>query len=131
MKGVSLWRRIGAMFTDPRTWSTLFYMILKLPLGIFYFVFTVVFCSISLAFVAAPFAKLGALAMHIPLENSCGSDNQWVCNVANWWSSWPGAIVMCLIGLVMVFTTLHIIRGMGRLHGNIAKHLLVAGTVAE
>ncbi|HQX66579.1 MAG TPA: sensor domain-containing protein, partial [Dokdonella sp.] len=33
----SIWQRIGAMFTDPRSWSTLFYMLLMLPLGIVYF----------------------------------------------------------------------------------------------
>ncbi len=28
--------RIGAMFTDPRTWSTQLYFLLMLPLGIVY-----------------------------------------------------------------------------------------------
>ena len=30
-------QRIGAMFTDPRTWGTMVYMLLMLPLGILYF----------------------------------------------------------------------------------------------
>ena len=36
-----LLKRIVAMFTDPRTWSTLLYMLLMLPLGIVYFTIAV------------------------------------------------------------------------------------------
>ncbi|EQD55483.1 sensor protein, partial [mine drainage metagenome] len=33
VRELPLLKRIGAMFTDPRTWGTLFYMLLMLPLG--------------------------------------------------------------------------------------------------
>src|SRR5258706_8558938 len=33
-----IWARIGAMLSDPRTWTTLAYLLLMLPLGIIYFV---------------------------------------------------------------------------------------------
>ena len=36
-QNLTIWQRIGAMFTDPRSWSTLLYMLLMLPLGILYF----------------------------------------------------------------------------------------------
>ncbi|WP_425479043.1 sensor domain-containing protein [Xanthomonas populi] len=39
-------QRIGAMFTDVRTWSTMLYFLLMLPLGIIYFsVFTTLFVA--------------------------------------------------------------------------------------
>jgi hypothetical protein len=38
---------------------------------------------------------------------------------------------MSVCGIVMLFATLHIVRGLGYLHGQIAKHLLVAGTAGE
>ena len=42
-----LWDRIKDALTDIRTWSSLFYMFLMLPLGIVYFVIAVVGLSVS------------------------------------------------------------------------------------
>jgi hypothetical protein len=50
-QGQPLMKRIGSMFTDARTWTTLFYMLLMLPLGIIYFTIAVTLLSVSLAFV--------------------------------------------------------------------------------
>src|SRR5690606_41783820 len=52
--GRPLLQRIGEMFTDPRSWSTLAYMLLMLPLGIFYFTIAITLLSISLAALLAP-----------------------------------------------------------------------------
>ena len=52
------WERIKDMLGDRRTWTTLIYMVLQLPLGIFYFMVTVIGLSISLALLCLP---LGAL----------------------------------------------------------------------
>ena len=40
--------RIVDMLKDPRTWGTIVYLLLMLPLGIFYFVFAVVGLTVSL-----------------------------------------------------------------------------------
>jgi len=56
-QGLPLLKRIGAMFTDGRTWTTLFYMLLMLPLGIIYFTITVTLLSLSLGLIGSPFAK--------------------------------------------------------------------------
>jgi hypothetical protein len=32
---------------------------------------------------------------------------------------------MCVIGFLLIFISLHLVRGIGRLHGQLAKHLLV------
>jgi len=47
----------------------------------------------------------------------------------HWWSGWPGSILASVFGIAMFFATLHIVRALGFLHGQIAKHLLVAGNV--
>jgi hypothetical protein len=52
--GMSLLQRIGRMFTDVHTWTTLCYMWLMLPLGIVYFTVAVTLLSVSVAFIAAP-----------------------------------------------------------------------------
>ena len=43
---------------------------------------------------------------------------------------WGDAIGMCVIGIVLLFATMHLARALGRLHGNIAKHMLVPRPVA-
>ena len=128
-RGMSFWQRVGAMFSDPRTWSALFYMFIMLPLGIIYFTLAVTFLSTSIAFVAAPLVKVILEANDIPYGSCNGSAV--VCDWVHWWSSWPGTFCMSVCGIVMLFATLHIVRGLGYLHGQIAKHLLVAGTVRE
>ena len=40
----------------------------------------------------------------------------------------PGAgeaVALCLLGSVLLFVTLHLVRGLGMLHGQLAKQLLV------
>lgn len=43
-----VWRRVFGVFTDPRTYGALFYMLLALATGIFYFTWTVTGASLSL-----------------------------------------------------------------------------------
>ncbi|GAB2544340.1 sensor domain-containing protein [Rhodanobacter koreensis] len=116
-QGQPLLKRIGAMFTDGRTWGTLFYMLLMLPLGIIYFTIAVTLLSVSLAFIGSPFVK------------AFGFDviNMNVDGFSYYGPGWAGTIALCLVGIVLLFATLHLVRGIGRLHGQIAKHLLVPG----
>lgn len=127
-RGMSIWKRIGAMFSDPRSWSAMFYMLMMLPLGIIYFTLAVTMLSTSLALAGAPIFKLiGDIA---GFQNSCDAA-AWICGPVMWLNSWPGSFVLCVIGIMLVFVTLHMVRGLGYLHGQIARHLLVAGTVKE
>ena len=128
-RGMSFWQRIGAVFSDPRTWGTLFYMFMMLPLGIAYFTLAVTLLATSLALALAPIAKVVLEAFGIPYASCNGSAT--VCEWVSWWGSWPGTVCASIIGIVMVFATLHIVRGLGYLHGQLAKHLLVAGSAKE
>jgi uncharacterized membrane protein len=129
-RGMSFWQRIGAVFSDPRTWSTLFYMCMMLPLGIIYFTIAVTLLSTSLALALAPIAKAVMDAMGFENYSTCDGPS-WVCDWVHWWSGWPGAILMCAFGIAMLFASLHIVRALGYLHGQLAKHLLVTGSVRE
>ena len=126
--GMSLWARIGAMFTDPRSWSTLFYMLMMLPLGIIYFTLAVTLLSVSLGFVGAPIVKL--VANLSGFQDSCDGP-AWICNWVLWLDGWGAALVLCVIGVLLLFVTLHMVRALGRLHGQMAKHLLLTGTARE
>ena len=55
---LGFWARIGNMLKDPRTWSTLAYLLLMLPLGIVYFVTAITGLSLSLALIVAPLVEL-------------------------------------------------------------------------
>jgi uncharacterized membrane protein len=112
------WRsRIKDMFTDPRTWSTLFYMVLMLPLGIIYFTIAVTGISLSLALMAAPVAQV--LAYYDVIGGGIYWDGGRIV---------PPLILTPLvyvIGVFLGFAMLHLARGIGRLQGALAKHLLV------
>jgi uncharacterized membrane protein len=116
--------RIGMLFTDPRNWSSMLYMLLMLPLGTVYFTLAVTLLTTSLSFIAAPlmvwlgFAEVNAdfdgwvfLGMH---------DGVFGTSFGYW-----ALPVLFVLGFVLLFLTLHLARGIGKLHGLFAKHLLV------
>jgi uncharacterized membrane protein len=123
-KHMSLFQRIGAMFTDPRSWSSMLYGLLQLPLGIFYFTLIVTWLAVSLAFIAAPVVKLVAVLGHWD-TGTCVGLSDGFCAGIEWLSGWGGAAVLCVLGLLLFFALLHVARGLGHLHGQLAKHLLV------
>jgi uncharacterized membrane protein len=128
-RGMSFWKRIGAMFGDPRTWGTLFYMLLMLPLGIVYFTITITMLAISISFAGAPILKLVAAAFHVD-DTTCDLGG-WPCDFVLWLNGWPAAFCLCVLGVVLLFATLHMVRALGFLHGQVARHLLVADAAKE
>ena len=108
--------RIGAMFIDPRTWSTMLYQLLMLPLGIAYFTVVVVMLSIGAAMIALPFGYWFGFGEYIRLDGFSLFDPS-----SPW--TWPLSI---LAGVVLVFATLHLARFVGRMHGKLAKTMLVS-----
>jgi hypothetical protein len=112
---LGLWARIGAMFTDSRTWTTLAYFILMLPLGIIYFVVAVGGLSLGLAFVVnLPVAVLYHFDL---LGESIGPF---------WLATATGSLIMSAVGILILTTLMHAARGIGRVHARIAKRFLVA-----
>jgi hypothetical protein len=112
---LSIWQRIGAMFTDPRTWSTLFYMLLMMPLGIVYFSIITVGMALALGFMATP-------VMYLMGE----VDGIVILDGTNLFLTSPYWLpVIFAAGVLLLFIMLHVARGIGQLHGQLAKHLLV------
>lgn len=114
-RGQPLMTRIGAMFTDPRTWSTMLYMVLMLPLGIAYFTVAVTALSVSLGLI------VGGLSYGLQAIGIDVFDVNWYIGHPEWWEA-PLASILGVLGL---FVTLHLARGVGKVHGLLAKHLLV------
>lgn len=121
----TLWQRIGDMLRDVRTWTTLAYFVLRLPLGIAYFVIAVVGLAVG---TALPTGALWELARRLGLHDASGrphvgAGDGWVLTL----DSWPGLILAFLAGIVVLTLTLHAARGIGRLHARLAKAMLVVG----
>jgi uncharacterized membrane protein len=107
------WASIKAILIDPRTWGSLFYMMLMLPLGIIYFTCIAIGLSLSAGLVSSPIAWM----FGVPVTYSMDGQN-----------FLPPVMVMPLltvVGVFLLFGTLHLARGVGRFHAQLAKHLLV------
>ena len=113
------WSRVGEMLKDRRTWTTLAYLILMLPLGIAYFVIAVVGLSLSLVFTFTP---LVYLSDHYGWFDQPGS----VHMSPAWLESLWAVPFMMLAGILLLTLVMHIARGVGRLHAMYAKALLVS-----
>jgi uncharacterized membrane protein len=114
----TFWARIGNAITDLRTWSSMFYLLLMLPLGIIYFVIAVVGLAMSLGVSgSALFALITNDASHIQIDNV-----PWLNHLVH---TAPGLALMAALGVLLFFVVLHIARGIGWLHGRIAEGLLV------
>lgn len=107
--GKSWGTRIAELFTDPRTWATMLYFLLMLPLGIAYFFVVVTGLVIPLSLIAAPFAELAGWSVGWPDGIN---------------PAWAGPLAL-VAGVLLLFVTLHVCRLIGRGHAQLAKHLLV------
>jgi uncharacterized membrane protein len=111
--------RIMDMLKDPRTWGTLLYFFLMLPLGILYFTFVLVGVIVSLALFIAPIAVLLHFGGLITIDGEIQSPH-------------PALLpLISILGIVLLTITMHLARGIGYLHGQLAKSLLVRAPRSE
>lgn len=112
-RNVPFVERVKTMFTDPRTWSTMLYMLLQLPLGIFYFVLFVTMLSVGLALALNPivYATVGFGLIDI--------------NGEYWMPPLALQPFTMILGIVLLFGLLHLARGVAKFQGALAKSLLV------
>jgi uncharacterized membrane protein len=113
--------RILEMLKDPRTWGTLLYLLLMLPLGVFYFTFAVVGIVVSIATIVAPIAALLYDAGLITIDGEV--QMQTVHPVL--------LPLISILGFLLLTITMHLARGIGYLHGQLAKLLLVRSQGTE
>ena len=115
------WTRVGQMLKDRRTWTTLAYLILMLPLGIVYFVMAVVGLAVSLAFIFAPLVEIASRFGWLDLPDDVHMNPPWLDSL---WT----LPLMVLAGVLLLTLLMHLARGIGKLHAMYAKALLVAPT---
>ncbi len=106
--------RVMFWLKDRRTWTTLLYMTLQLPLGITYFVSTVTSVSVGVWLMSVP--VLQSVTGRTYVQVGAGRELLF--------ESWTFPFLV-VGGLALLLTTLHVVRLVGRLHGAYAKALLV------
>jgi uncharacterized membrane protein len=119
-KPQSFTTRIKSMLTDRRTWTTLVYFVLMLPLGVAYFTVAVTGLATATALLLAPLALIGHQFGWITIEGE-------IVPLPGPWA----AAAACIAGALLWTLLLHIARWTGRLHGAFAKHLLVAPAAVD
>ena len=111
-------QRIVVMLKDPRTWGSLVYLVAMLPLGVFYFTFAVVGIAVSLAMFVAPIVALLYHAGIVHIEGTVEAPTVLLPFIA-------------ILGVLLLTVTMHLARGIGYLHGQLAKTLLVQARGAD
>jgi hypothetical protein len=113
--------RIVQMLKDTRTWSTLVYFVLMLPLGTFYFVVAVTGFSVGVSFLLIPPVGIAQRLGWLPWEGAVRP-----ITISPAWLDTPGGWVFCVVfGLLVLTMLLHAARVVTRFHARTAKMLLV------
>lgn len=107
------WIRFKTMLNEKYTWLSVIYMIVHLPLGIIYFTVFITLTALSLYGIALPVLQL---IFHIPVNYSNGFSYY----LAVWLL--PFTVIA---GVLLAVATMHLAKYVGRLHGSLAKALLV------
>ncbi len=112
-----IWTQIKDALGDVRTWTSMLYLLLMLPLGVIYFTLSIVGLSLSIGVSGISFYSLITNESHIQV-----TDVPWLDHLFH---TAPGLILLAAIGVVLFFVVLHIARLVGWVHGKIAEGLLV------
>jgi uncharacterized membrane protein len=117
-------RRIGEMLKDVRTWTTLLYLLLMLPVGILYFTVAVTALSVGLAFAVTPLLvvaqRLGLLSQATVLSEDMAFGDMALAH-----HSLLSALLLGVLGVLIITLLMHVARGVARGHARLAKALLV------
>jgi hypothetical protein len=110
---LGLWDRLKILFTDKLSWTTMAYMVIQLPLGILYFTVFLTMLVFGLVGIAYPVLYI---TLDLPFAQSDG------------WEFYPPVWFMPLlvaVGALWILVTMHAAKYIGRVHGALAKALLV------
>jgi len=112
-KELASWEQLKALVVGRRTWSSLVYMLIQLPLGILYFTVFITLIATALSFVLSPL--LGPVFDQPVID--LGDE---VYHISFWFTP-----VLSLGGMMLMTATMHLARYAGRAHGALAKVMLV------
>jgi len=114
--------RIGDMLKDGRTWTTLLYLLLMLPLGILYFTIAGTGLALGLRLALAPLVLVVSDLGLLPIDSGMIQIDGLSYGAP---TSVLGALLCMAFGVVILALMLHAARGIARGHARLAKVLLV------
>jgi len=100
--------KLKSVFTNPATWKSLLYLLLKFPFGIAAFVVLVTAFSMSVALILAPLTY-NTLTMDFGFCQITSKDEATVC---------------CLVGVVLLLVAFHLVNGLAFVWGRFAQMML-------
>lgn len=112
-RDLGIWEKFKSLVKDRRTWLTLLYMIILMPLGIIYFTLFITLIVLALYGIASPVLMLW---FGLPAATIQGVDYY----MPGWY-----APLTFVAGVLLLLLTLHLAKGIGWLHGRLAKKMLV------
>jgi len=112
-KSLGWWWRFKALILQKHTWLSIVYMILKLPLGIVYFVVFIVLISLSLFGIALPILEQGFDIYPLVINNVPYYTPVWLMPLT------------VIAGILLIILIMHLAKVLGRMQGALAKALLV------
>jgi len=116
--------RIGDMLKDVRTWTTLLYLLVMLPLGIIYFIVAATGLGIGVRCALSPLIVLGRDFAILPPGVSLGMIQFGHHAIASP-HTLLGSLLSMAFGIVILAAVLHVARWTARAHARFAKALLV------
>jgi len=106
--GPGLWAKLKALFGNPATWKSFFYLMLKFPFGIAAFVVLVTAFSVSGALILAPLTY-STLSIDFGLWRVDSKDE---------------ATILCLMGVVLLLAAFHLVNALAFVWGRFAQIML-------
>jgi len=112
-----IWPQIKDALGDVRTWTSVAYLLLMLPLGIVYFTLAITGLALSLGITGVSIYSLATNESHIQFFGV-----PWLEHLFH---TAPGLVLLAAVGILAFFLVLHMARFIGWTHGKIAEGLLV------
>jgi uncharacterized membrane protein len=113
-KNLGWWEQFKALILEKRVWMTMAYMLLQLPLGILYFSVFITLIALGVGFTITPIVGLVFNQPIIDIGDAAYYAPDWF------------AILIGLGGVALITATMHLAKFAGRLHGALAKAMLVS-----
>jgi hypothetical protein len=108
------------MVKDVRTWTTIVYFLLMLPLGVIYFTMAITALSVGVSFILVPFAGIAQRLGWMISENTGP-----LLFTPAWIDTPAGYVFDVVFGILVLTTLLHVARAVVSTHARTAKTLLV------
>lgn len=112
-KPEGIWDNFLSLLTNPVTWKSLFYLIVKLPLGIFALIALLTTGGISLGLLTAPLTF-----WFTPFTIEMIGNTSWSIDTLF------EAAIACVIGFFLTFASLHILNYLAYVYGVFARVML-------